>query len=795
MVINGPVNIYFLSFNNFRNRIIKYKASMEDYAPYIMRSIGPVVNFNPANGITTKYVLTNWGEGIAPDYVIVVDNYDGLSRWFVIDANYERNGQYVLSLYRDVVADNYREVLDSTGYIEKGYVSSANPYIFNSENVSFNQIKKAEQILKGPTQCPWLVAYLSRSKSDGTTETGNRYSGTFAHKFDGRFDLELDNISDYNYYSLSSTPYQYINRQDLQFGFYFKGNAGNTDSLFYVLTSSGTQLQEGRANDSRNLPTGVPTYPSTNYFQTVANSYSNSNYSEDNLVYNGYSDWGYEDQALSLLNENGKIIKTNDGYYSIKVVRELASSSSQLNRLDLASNTELALSIKANVLDKSSLAYSATPTFYVSSANIYRLSMQFTRLNETNQLYSYSFDYQVSEDDSTVNIVTADAPYEIIAAPYSDTIEFRHGDEIELTNNAELAKQWFESIATTSYAAGQCYDIQLLPYCPVDSTDLSSFDLISLNYKDTSIRAAFAIKLKNATFSQVIDGVLDEFPYRANNKLSVNCDIYRLVSPDGSSIYEFSPAKSGGRESIETFNIDCTLMPINPYIKVSPIFSNLYGADFNDYRGLICGSKFSLPIVTSQWLTYKYNNSNYQNIFDRQIESQEYQNRFSHINEAISAITGSLGAGVMLGSALASPIAGIGAGTASLVGGLADVAHNRAIRQENLDAQTDIFELNLGNIKARGNTLSRVTEFNANNKIFPYLEYYTCTDEEVASFQELLRYRGMNVGVIGTIRDYLSNETTYIKASLINIDIRDSSDIAEEINQILKGGIRIEYSS
>ena len=46
-------------------------------------------------------------------------------------------------------------------------------------------------------------------------------------------------------------------------------------------------------------------------------------------------------------------------------------------------------------------------------------------------------------------------------------------------------------------------------------------------------------------------------------------------------------------QGIDSFDIECTYKPYNPYIHISPNYKGLYGKDFDDIRGLICGGDFS----------------------------------------------------------------------------------------------------------------------------------------------------------------------------------------------------------
>ena len=68
-----------------------------------------------------------------------------------MEAVRNRKGQYILSLKRDLVADNYDNVINAPCFIEKATVDENDPAIYNSEDMTFNQIKKGEYPLKDET--------------------------------------------------------------------------------------------------------------------------------------------------------------------------------------------------------------------------------------------------------------------------------------------------------------------------------------------------------------------------------------------------------------------------------------------------------------------------------------------------------------------------------------------------------------------------------------------------------------------------------------------------------------------
>ena len=131
----------------------------------------------------------------------------------------------------------------------------------------------------------------------------------------------------------------------------------------------------------------------------------------------------------------------------------------------------------------------------------------------------------------------------------------------------------------------------------------------------------------------------------------------------------------------------------------------------------------------------------------------------------------------------------LGAG-ASLAGGIADLNMQSGLHNEALDFARDNFGFQLGNIKALPNTLNKVSSIVANSKLFPFVEYYTCTDEEREAFVNKIKYNGMTIGRIGKIEDFLNPDDTqtYVKGQLIRLEGKyDTHEINEIANEFMKG--------
>lgn len=117
-----------------------------------------------------------------------------------------------------------------------------------------------------------------------------------------------------------------------------------------------------------------------------------------------------------------------------------------------------------------------------------------------------------------------------------------------------------------------------------------------------------------------------------------------------------------------------------------------------------------------------------------------------------------------------------------------DVEMNKALHNEAIDFAKDNFGYQLENIKALPNTLNKVSSLVATSKIFPFVEYYTCTDEEREAFRNKIKYNGMSIGRIGHILDFKNpSDQTYIKGQIIRLegkfDTHTANEIANEFNK------------
>lgn len=800
------MDLYFLKFNNYYNRTIKFYNSINGYQQNGEFLGEPLLgcSFNPNDSTDTIHIVNRAQEEIG-DYMLAVLGNEIISRWFILEARRERTGQYTLMLRRDLFADSYTNVIQAPAFIEKATLDSGDPMIFNKEDMTFNQIKTSETPLKDETNSAWVVGYIPR---DSFAEAKNIQGSV---NIGEAYDIEVTSLADWEYYSYINQKFKgyYNTSETLYAGFvrmvpkvsqlelpYMQGfsvQANGVIDIYDVNTYIPDDPNNGKVNgiSSPSLTDAylnfTPTYPASEAESKASSVVSiapqgwRTNISTINahsLAYTGCNtstdDYNYRQLKNKIIFDSGSGL-----YHRIIITQEKKTGTLNITSGNLLDT------LNSNITRTIGTAGTITGNGGSDSFKMY---------------YSY-YEYTMTLEQVYVTATTTinsdryhleDQPYDMFCIPYSDTLEiYKNGTKL-FNANKSIAINMAIEIGSDA-GINSIYDVQLLPYCPVRYCIKSdgTFDIgdAKVHYikNDNDEDIGVILWAISSAFTLNIPYTIEVL----NPKVESQTDIYRLSSPNFNGQFEFSPAMNGG---VNYFNVDCNYKPFNPYIHVNPNFNYLYGQDFNDARGLICGGDFSLPQLSNAWSNYQLNNKNYQNIFDRQIENMEVNNAIQREKEFLEKTLGVIGG--MTGGAMAGAKGGV-AGMASglVVGGIGsavaggiDMMLNERARIEALDYTKDQFGYSLGNIQAIPTSLSKTSAFTYNNKIFPILEFYTCTEEERRALENKLKYNGMTVMRIGTIQEFIRETPTYIKGKIIRLentgeDFHYVSELAKEFDK------------
>lgn len=809
-------NLYLLSYNNYYNRILKRFNELQEYddAGTILHAIG-AVSFNPNDDIFTT-VIVNHPDDIHPDYALVCDEFNEIvSRWYIIESKRTRAGQYSLDLFRDLLADYYNEVMASPVYMEKGWAALGDPAIYNNEEMTYNQIKTSERLLRDDTNCSWIIGYLDKDFYGDIT-----IDSIYDPKTP---DYELSSLDSYQYYAYTSTPFYGAAteprfRLNLQFDYSPWSGIIIWDKTGAMTAPHNPSVATGTIASGASIATAKPKRGGYNVnmndadAEDYAKAYAKAATMNWNFDLTAYSNAHSPSATATFLAENGKVIKVGQEYFQIKIGVEgqanpIIPIATNGSALALAMDTIRATQTYIDLTDKQDPVY----------------ELEFLAPSYTVRLVPIAY------SGATINIPqnrthTADAPYDIFAIPVpEDAHTYLDTDGYAAPKSKLLNRAYAFSLAqaiikatTSGTTDSQLYDIQLCPYCPIPNlawfpdiplpgvSFLRTPKGVTVSYLTERVEEegnpipieyhpSAIFWATSSVFTVDIKTILSVPSTDLEFKVSNECDMYRIVSPNYSGGFEFSITKNNG---VTGFRADCAYKPYTPYIRVAPLFNNLYGNIQDDARGLVCGGDFSLPQSNDAWVSYEVNNKTYLQSFDRQIENLEVNNSVQRVmekwNVGLGTVQGAASGGMaggMMGGGLGAAVGAVAGGGASLAGGMADMYYNEKLRQEAMDYTKDMFGFQLQNIKALPNSLTKISAFNPNNKIYPVLEYYTCTETEKQALRDKITYNGMTIGRIGNIADFLrSDGRTYIKAKIIRLeslpcDYNVANKIAEELNK------------
>ena len=477
MAIVKTQNALLLHYNNYFNRTIKKLDTVQEYrAADTSGSTANYkecynINFNPGDDISASLIL---GFGTNPtidtnnfDYLVIVDRADDTeahtitdsinSRWFIQDINRTRKGQWEVRLRRDVVADNLEEVLDALTYIEKGSVSAGNNFIFNKEGMLFNQIKESEDQLRDASGCAWLVGYIAKNANASNVTINYDPADQNVIK------VSASNIDNW-FQSLGINPGETFKADPYDISYRTAWQAG-TDFVYHYAcrtyiygTGSFSSEDDNRWVGNDAIRAGW--YASrTEVGNALLNAYNSLGLSAFKAALIDLVGAHSSAQVTEIKNFDGKTIKTNDGkYYRISVKEggayqvKNASLTSGNNLYNLMSSALVLARVFGNYTtpDSSSFKYSFKCSQYVVTASEDKAA-------------------SVKTNISSSRIKTSDGLFDIIAMPYplkNETIRVSYGDYyIDVNNVVSMAAM--TSLATTLVPGQGIYDIQLLPYCPV----------------------------------------------------------------------------------------------------------------------------------------------------------------------------------------------------------------------------------------------------------------------------------------------------------------------------------------
>lgn len=768
------MKLYICNFYSYSDRKLLYYESLSMYnATCILSNF----SFKYNDNINTEQIVNVKPNG---NYILLCKDDDTIeSRWYIVNIKKHRTNQYSLVLKRDVLADYYDSFKNIPMMINRGTpLSTTDINIFNPENISFNKIKSDEYEIKDETQCPWIVGYIPRNFPDTAKKISVKTTQNSSS-----YNIEVDNIVNWDYYKYVTQEQGsiLINALSLQCNFnrdpqvspaiVYSGNIsvnGNISTQFDYTNISTSLTVDATQLDEHN-PLATFTTKFTEWSATIRDRLEII----QNMLCskNGYGHITNDD-FNTLLTLNGSRIKdtTTGNIYDIEVSFNKAIYSLETTKyIDM--DTYLNNSIVATDGLTGQFYYGNSTYFF----NDFRGNIVTVKLNQlTNDTYEFTIPV------STDRINLKDQPYDMFCMPYEDIV-IAQPDDTYLTFNKNISLKLAQAISE-QLGSSSVYDIQILPFCPnrsmiredfvgpaekgkirrysINDTGISNIPVYlkstssqtiiqkiywceSSNFKlNIPLNKERQTKNTEDTYGLVSPKASKNMPAKITDMKVINLtESMRFCAPDYSNFFEFNYLMNNGFHSI---NVECTYMPYQPYIRVYPDFDYLYGRSFNDSRGLILKGDYSIPQLTSTWANYKMNNKNYLNTFNLETQVLTRKNQIAQSQDIFGAITGTMQgatAGAMTGSMVGggpvgAVVGGVVGGISSGIGGVADIFTNNELRQLSMDQRQKNFNFSIENMQAIPYGLSSSGTFNFNRHLFPFIEYYKSTDEEVSLLKD-----------------------------------------------------------
>ena len=631
-------------YNNYFNRIVKQENSISNYKTASTSYLEYAnVNFDYQDGILTSLVVGNeqqleqndhildFESGDSPDYLIVHDNTNIKSRWFVIECVKIRGGQYKLALKRDVLVDFRDKVMNSPCFVEKGSITDLNdPLLLNSEGMSFNQIKQGEDLLRDNSYSAWIVGYLKKGINEAknitytfpSTASGavaldsfpwancvSLYnldgSSTNASKTAGRARLDASYIKFRTWYP-SSYTLGWVNPKNIRSVFSLDGNlitndytAANAD--WEGLTSAALDLEEHIPGTVVSI--GIADNEAKKLGQEIFDHTFNWSYVKtqfDALVQNAkyavVQGNNLTDVTEDLSKYNGQLVTKNNKVYRLTVGQGTPISYAKYYTGEDGASNDYLSSLYYEFMSYRTLERNQdNPT-----KNKVRIELAYQQYTITATEIvlgeTLSFTLPVSANRTQCN----DAAYDMFCAPIDPSalgLNFKRSnvyvgpisDSIRVATATESELAVIMQLMTTEGAgtdAGWVYDLQILPYCPMGKDFMNNIRVIDLGYKQdpSDVRMSLTgltenkdyVFIKNNESTPKKRGIIF-FPGKTNFDVNIDVTVDNTHIEDEEKKLDYPELKYMGHSDDTGYDGDWPLYYVDfPYSSVSePSFDDI----------------------------------------------------------------------------------------------------------------------------------------------------------------------------------------------------------------------------
>lgn len=793
------MTFYFLNYYSYESR--KHHRYTTEVSQYLAADNNPIIyqdliNINWGDGVNAYIPCINLPNddmlGLGKNYLLVVnDNYTIHSRWYVMESGYTMKGQYQITLRRDLIADHLDKVVSTKCMINRGWLLTGDKRLYKPEGFQFNQVK-TEQILLSGTGADTVstpqavVAYLAKNRQQPIELqlTPSKFPVSYSAN-------TLQDWAGYVYVTQQQKKYTAFryNATVIKYGvgtfdkFYWGSTAGPVKDIFGP--SAGQYWATTQHIDASELMKDLG-----------GDDFISSLDSLSFAAYPGGTNLSEYDNKYFYEQATGR-------YYLIHVNRQEKALEENYETVNIGALYTKCYTAFNNV------SYLSPRNTSSTSGDWFQIKKYYTY--ETLELELAGSSSDSSKVTIPINMCpTANASYDIITIPFGKWTYMQNPTSFPMVNSTAIAQELAAQLGKQD--SSLVYDVQLMPYMPQGSYTFVGGQFLFTQFPNTET-TVYNVNIEDSTgllkcfisAVQTADSSFEVYPLGATVtapsdpiefKVARETTMYRLCSPTYDSLYDFNPYDNNGLAEMRAY---MTLKPYNPYLLIQPVFneSGLYGGSYEDNRGLICSS-FSMTRTADRFQQYELNNANYKQIFSRNIESLNKQQKwvqteagFGIAAGAMSGVaTGAMGGSKFgVGGSIGGGLLGMAAG---LAGGITDLNMTNDKFDEQRSMQRDMHYLNIGNIQALPDALTKVGAFTIRTAKQPFLEVYRATEEEQEALRKYITEQGMTYGDIDVMQTVIDNTPTggYVSGYAIYMDADFDAHEFSALNNELKIGVR-----
>lgn len=712
-----------------------------------------------------------------PSYIV---DEDSGKRWFVSGITQLRTGKYQISLLRDIISEHPELWKTEQAYVSAGTATDFNKY--KRWDLPFTNTKMSEQRLNINGKSSFFVYYVNTQKFENgvISEEDLKISSTSVPGVTG-FDYEVANLNEIPNFNIvdagkvstweASKATLHLGDQTGTLNYLYLLTVTNRDLIYDGSQTANNQsrLVEVSAN-SDNIGINDIQWPllASNEYNSLTNTVEALKNFLSTYEANNFGTVIPKSQAASLDAYVNKFIynTTDKKVYTIRKTEELINNNKKLGTTEAGTLYSAISNIKY-------------PIQSVAAAGQTKAYGKWLTFQSVQKVHEYTL---VELGVATKFDLTFKANVRKLPKSAVRCVNIASGGGISDEDLAQVLMLAQVNGINQTGDTGRILDIQYLPFTIASGTSAD----IKIN--ETAMIAQFL-----STDDYSYDTVLDSL-----SNINKETDTIKIVSPSRASQFLFRPYNNDGEMK---FSTKITLKPYASVIYVRPSTKGLLLNNFDDKDCLTINEDFSLTNVSNEWANYIYNNRNYLNAFERQIQGREFERGWERRVEQAQAKSDEWNS-----RNISAEKARTYTGNLPIISGIAgaigtawqdenymraaqlDREYNEALYQQGLQLSRDLFNMQLENIQAQPNIPSRVTTIDCKFLDGVYLEFYSTNDTEKRAIENFYIYNGNRIDQYSNFEAYWGK---FVRGRIIQSKNYNQPEV-DELNRRLEMGIYTE---